>query len=357
YLGLSLLIQWLYKAWFKLSLADYLTVITILVVINVVGFLQGILVGFVLATLLFMYDYSRIDVARKVLSGKTTRSNVERSPEEKQTLTQKGEQILILELRGYLFFGTANYLLNQVRDRVDQKSLLPLRYVIIDFRQITGLDSSALLSFDKILKIARKSDFQLIFTNLDAAFEAELERGGAFQKEGDRTQVFPDIDRGLEWCENQILEQSGEICTKAIASHLAPIFAQPDNIQAFLQYLHPTEIAAGDTIFYKGKPDAHLYFLECGRVSVLLELPDGKTKRLQTAKAGSILGEMRFYGKTPLSSSVIAETDCQLYYLTHADFTTMKTEAPHLATQLEGYIVGLLCDSLLRREQQLQVMR
>ncbi|MEC4868334.1 MAG: SulP family inorganic anion transporter, partial [Jaaginema sp. PMC 1078.18] len=357
YLGLSLLIQWLYKAWFKLPLADYLTVIAILVVINAVGFLQGVLVGFVLATLLFMYDYSRVNVARKVLSGKTTRSNVERTAPEKEILTQKGEQTLILELRGYLFFGTANYLLNQVRSRVDQDALLPLRYVIIDFRQVTGLDSSAVLSFDKILKIARKRDFQLIFTNLDATFQAELERGGAFQKESHLTQVFPDIDRGLEWCEKQLLQNRGEQCLTNIASHLAPIFANSEDIQAFQQYLHPKQIAAGETVFQKGKPDAHLYFLECGQVSVLLELPDGKTKRLQTARPGSILGEMRFYGKTPLSTSVVADTDCQLYFLTHTDFTTMKTAAPHLATQLEGYIVELLCDSLLRREQQLQIIR
>ncbi|MEM9007397.1 MAG: SulP family inorganic anion transporter, partial [Cyanobacteria bacterium P01_F01_bin.86] len=179
YLGLSLLWQWLYQAYFKLPLNDYLTIWIILIVIDTVGFLQGILVGFVITVVLFMYHYSQVDVAKQVFSGDRSRSNVERSPAEEAMLTQQGSQIYALELQGFLFFGTANYLLTKVRDRAlmspvsprpadpaESHGAEPLRYVVIDFRQVSGLDSSAVLTFSKILKLARKHDFILVFTNL-----------------------------------------------------------------------------------------------------------------------------------------------------------------------------------------------
>jgi SulP family sulfate permease len=186
YLGLSLLWQWLYHAYFKLPLSDYLTVWITLIVIDAVGFLQGIAVGFVITVVLFMARYSQVDVAKQVFSGDSSRSNVERSPAEEVLLAQKGSQIYALELQGYLFFGTANYLLNKVRDRAltspgsqtsdgfesdDSDSDIEgcresLRYVVIDFRQVSGLDSSAVLTFNKILKLARKHAFIVVLTNL-----------------------------------------------------------------------------------------------------------------------------------------------------------------------------------------------
>ncbi|MEO1128061.1 MAG: SulP family inorganic anion transporter, partial [Cyanobacteria bacterium J06639_16] len=96
YLGLSLLWQWLYQAYFKLPLNDYLTIWIILIVIDAVGFLQGILVGFVITVVLFMYHYSQVDVAKQVFSGDRSRSNVERSPAEEAMLTQQGSQIYAL---------------------------------------------------------------------------------------------------------------------------------------------------------------------------------------------------------------------------------------------------------------------
>jgi len=45
FLGLDFLLTWVYKAWFKLSLADFSLVILILMVITFIGFLEGILLS------------------------------------------------------------------------------------------------------------------------------------------------------------------------------------------------------------------------------------------------------------------------------------------------------------------------
>lgn len=380
YLGLSLLWQWLYQAYFKLPLSDYLTVWATLILIDAVGFLQGIAVGFVMTVVLFMVRYSQVDVAKQVFSGTTSRSNVGRSAAEEAILTQKGSQIYALELQGFLFFGTANYLLNKVRDRAlapehsspettapdnatGDRPTEPLRYVVIDFRQVSGLDSSAVLTFNKILKLATKHDFTLVLTNLLPEFAAALERGQGIDLKRERCQVFPDLDRGLEWCEGLILGQI--VCqiappndsAPALASHLTRLFLTADQAQRFMAYLEPHSLPAGYAIFEPGEQRPELYFIESGQVSVLLELADGRTKRLQTCSAGHILGEMRFFDKTPLSSSVVTDTPSQVYALSKETFNRMQQEAPELVQALQKHIVEILCESLIRRGEQLRIMQ
>lgn len=371
YLGLSLLWQWLYQAYFKLPLSDYLTVWVTLALIDAVGFLQGIAVGFVITVVLFMVRYSQVDVAKQVFSGATSRSNVERSPAEEALLLQKGSQIYALELQGFLFFGTANYLLSKVRDRalatkVDESAAPasaaptePLRYAVIDFRQVSGLDSSAVLTFNKILKLARKYDFTLVLTNLLPEFEAALKQGQGLDGDSDRCQVCPDIDRGLEWCEGQILgntAQTSEI-PMPLANLLSNLFLTADQADQFVTYLERHTLPAEHYIFQPGEQRPELYFIESGQVSVLLELEDGRTKRLQTCLAGHLLGEMRFFDKAPLSSSVVTDTPSRLYSLSRESFGRMQREAPDLVQALQRHIVEILCESLVRRGEQLRVMQ
>ena len=366
YLGISLLIQWIYQGLYKFPLPDYLTVLIITIVINTVGFLQGIAVGFVIAAFLFMYNYSQVDIGSKETSGATTRSNVERTNSQSSLLAEQGERIYILQMQGFIFFGTANYLLNRVRNRIEDETKLSLRFVILDFKGVTGLDSSAVLSLNKILRIARKQQITLVFSNLSSEFQQELLRGGGLEINSLQCdlypyavcQLFPDIDRGLEWCENQLLnEERSQTNTQFISKQLEKIFSLPEQVTEFLSYLERQEKEAGDWLFREGQSDVGLYFLESGQVSVLLELPEGETKRLQTHTGFNILGEMRFFGKTPLSSSVVTDTTSILYYLSTAAFAKMKQEAPELTTKLQEFILGLLCDSLLRREEQLRVMQ
>ncbi|MGB0562119.1 MAG: SulP family inorganic anion transporter [Spirulinaceae cyanobacterium] len=388
YLGLSLLYTWLYKSWFKLPLLDYLTIVVIVVTINVWGFLAGILVGFVMAVLLFMYNYSRVDVAKEVLSGATTRSNREYNETQEALLQEQGERILILELQGFLFFGTANYLLNQVKQRTENNALTPLTkgsrgdaqslkqgsrgdqslaFVLLDFRQVTGLDSSAVLSCNKILKIARKHQITLVFTNLSAEFQATLEQGDGIELSDDRCLLYPevrcivlpDIDRGLEWCESQLLAQAQLSSAQSIdlQAQVQTWGLSDEQASQFLGYLTPRTVAAQQPIYASDHTDTQLYLLESGRVTVQLQLEGSQTKRMQTREPGAILGEMRFYDKPPLSTAVIAETDCQLWGLSQSAFNQMKQDQPTIATCLERQIIQLLCDSLARREQQLRITR
>jgi SulP family sulfate permease len=207
YLGIDLLIQWAYKAFFKLPLADYGTVVAIAVAINIFGFLQGVVLGLAISVILFTIKYSRIEATKNELSGASQHSLVERSPQEYQTLKTYGDRVYILQLHGFIFFGRANSLLEQVRQRLLKSSQHPVRFILFDFHLVSSLDSSAVLTLAKIKKLAAQYQITLVFAGVEANLEKLLHQGDAVDITSETVKIFPDFNSSLAWCEEQILEK------------------------------------------------------------------------------------------------------------------------------------------------------
>ena len=132
-LGLSFLVEWLYQAWFKFSRMDYLIILAILIVIVVAGFLEGVVLGIGLTVLFFVVNYSRIDVIKQTFCGAEYQSQVARRHGHRQLLRQKGAQVQILQLQGFIFFGTASNLLQRVRQQMQQPNFAQVCYLVLDF--------------------------------------------------------------------------------------------------------------------------------------------------------------------------------------------------------------------------------
>ena len=146
---------------------------------------------------------------RSVLSGATYHSNVERPAHLMRRLSELGDAIHVLTLHGYLFFGTANRLVQQLRERMNDTARPRLRYVLLDFRQVHGLDSSAAASFMKLRRDAVDRDLRIVVTSVHADVSRQLARGGFLLPNDSRVIEFAEQDLGLEWCEDRLL--GGEI--------------------------------------------------------------------------------------------------------------------------------------------------
>ncbi|MFQ3618249.1 MAG: SulP family inorganic anion transporter, partial [Cyanobacteriota bacterium] len=107
-----------------------------LVLMSAVDFLLGIGLGILAACVVFVVNYSRVQAERYRLSGTDHPSSVQRSPMIQQILRAEGKQIEILRLQGYLFFGTMTILLLQIRQRAEAATLVPLRFLVLDFRRV-----------------------------------------------------------------------------------------------------------------------------------------------------------------------------------------------------------------------------
>ncbi|MBK6736589.1 MAG: SLC26A/SulP transporter family protein [Haliea sp.] len=343
FLGISLLERWLIEARKQLPRLEYLVVVVIVLVIAAVGFLEGVMVGLLGAIVLFVINYSRINVVRYALSGKERSSNVERNSAEEKFLREAGGQTLILKLEGYLFFGTAAALARRIEDRLADPAQPPLRYAVLDFAQVTEMDSSAALSFMKLAQEASQSNFFLLLTGLSRKMHKRL-MGNWFEKENTSyIQIMPDLDRGIEWCEERILqEQSLSEADEGILQQIFKYLPSVDDHSILEAYLEHRRVEPGDQLAAQGEPSDEMFLLQSCTASVYLDTNSGGKHRIRRAGAGTVFGEVGFYLGTPRTASVIVDTGGELFVLTQDANARLEQEHPHIASALQKYMIRLI---------------
>lgn len=365
YLGLNLMAEWVYDGWSRFSRFDYFLVVTILFIVATQGFLQGVAIGIVVACLLFAFNYSRIDTIKHESSAVHYRSNVERSYRKQKILIEKGEQICILRLQGYIFFGTAYPLLSHIRQRIRSPNPSPARFVLLDFTYVSGLDSSSVLTFNKLRQVCDANGVHLIFVHLTPRIGKLLEEGGClappptaypFTGNGEACMLFPDLDHAVEWCEEEVLkaENVGAISHGHSLQELyEELFPRRIPFARLEKHLVRVDAPAGHVLFRQGGKSDAMYFVESGAVTVWLELPDGTKTRLRTMGGGAVVGEMGFYLGAPRSGTIATEKASVLYRLSAESFQEIETKDPELASAIHHFMVRLLANRLVHTNRQL----
>ena len=353
-LGLSFLEEWLYDTWAKLTRNDYFVIVLILFVIAAVGFLEGIVIGLLMSIVLFVLSYSKVEVVKHELTGTTFHSNVERSEYLKQIIADHGDQISILPLQGFIFFGTANRLLDRVNDRVENKEASNLKYLIFDFRHVTGLDSSTINSFNKLRIMAKNHGFRVVFCSLNQDMTNQLRTGGLLPDEGGVFVEFDDLDHGLERCEDELIEQYKKSYEELSDSKKADSFK--DKFPGISEFFEEKKVVGNTAIIEQGKDPGGIYFIESGRITVRLDIGSGEGIRLKSLGAGTVVGEVSLYLGSKASASVLTKTDCVIYFLSKDNFQKLNLESPGKAAELHTYIVKLLSDRLAKSNATIQAL-
>lgn len=357
FIGIALLIEWLYDAYFRLPAVDYAMIVLIVLVIARFGYMHGVALGFVVAIIIFVVRYSRVSVIKQTLSGAEFHSNVERSEPLRALLRAKGDEIHILKVGGFIFFGTANGILANVAARADDRTRVPCRYVVVDFRSVEGADCSAISTLIKMRDFCARRGIVLVFAQLDGRHcRGELLRAG-FDIEQDATfRVFADIDQAVEWCEDQIIgratpERAEEPTT--IRSMLRRQLTSDLDVEAFITFLSREEFAAGDYLIHQGERLTDMFFIESGRVRVALELADS-TVRLRSIGPGGVVGEIAAYLGEVRSASVIAEEATVSYRLSLANLRKLEERGPAIAAEFHRSMAVLLSRRLVETNALLQ---
>ncbi len=349
YLGLALLIEWVYEAYFRLSWVDYGLVLAILLIGARFGFLAGVGVGLLVACLLFVITYSSLQVIRNRLSGLTYPSRHNRTFHERRILQREGNNIQIFVVQGYLFFGTAYSLLSDIRAYLEGLDKENEQYLVLDFRLVSGLDSSAINSFVKMKHLAEQVNAYLLFTDLSPQIEGILRgKQGAIAPEDPICQTFPNLDTAIDWCEAKIIERRTFRRKRFIpfAMQLEEFFADAGQVQPFMQYLEKIRLPAGERLFQQGDAADALYFIESGQITSFLELENGKMKPLQTSGPGTIVGERGLYGQTEYAGSGVADKATTVYKLSRRSLHQMQQEQPAIAAEFHQTVARVLASRL-----------
>ena len=208
-LGFELLLEAVWLPRKKLKLAEYLTVIVIVLVMGIYDFVVGIGVGIILAFVSLIIQTSRVSAIRGTFDGDIVTSTVRRNPSQHHYLHQVGQQTYIIKLTGYLFFGTIVSVEAKIRGLLDDVTFAkrPIKFLVLDLWHVSGLDYSAGEAFNTISRILDKKGVFLVLSGVDA--ESELGRNlravgiGSGKVE---VMMLPNLNSALESCENELLK-------------------------------------------------------------------------------------------------------------------------------------------------------
>lgn len=212
-LGIDLAQEALWATYGRLHKLEYITIVVIALVMGVYDFVVGIGIGIGLACLVYVVQTSRKTVIRAEFSGAIAESTVRRHPRQRQYLHKVGPQIRVVKLGGYLFFGSIVKVEKKVRAVIDAEAFAsePIRYLILDFSHVTGIDFSAAEAFGRMNRILHRREVRMILAgvSLESDVGKSLQMVGLFGEGDDPSipapKLFEDLNGALESCENELL--------------------------------------------------------------------------------------------------------------------------------------------------------
>ena len=349
FLGLGFIVEWVWDKRHVLPRLEYWVVWVILIGVIVLGYLIGIILGLVLAVVLFAISYGRIELVREVAFGETYHSNVDRPTEERAELMTLGDQVQILRISGFVFFGSTSRLLERVQARVETT---PPRFLVIDLRHVTGVDSSAVVSFVKVLSLAQAHGFQVILTGATDPVRAQLTRGGVDETEG-IAEFEPDLDHGLQRCEEALLSTPG--LADAKAGH--PSRRGPEGLPPALSaHVERVALEAGDVLIHQDDPPGDVFVLVSGRLGIETTTPEGTRLRLRTLRPGVVVGEITLYTGVARTADVVAETHSVVLRIGREAIARLEVEAPETAVMLHRWLATMLAERLTNSMRTIDVL-
>lgn len=357
FLGLSFLAEWLVDSFKLLPRMDYVLIWVMLIIIDRVGFLVAIGAGIVISSLLFVVSYGRVNVIKNVFYGGTLHSRVERPQRHRSYLAEHGDQIHILVLQGFIFFGSIQQILGNIRKRMALKADEDeLKYLVLDFRQVKRLDSSAVFGATRLKQLVESGNIVMAWSGLSDDIRGQMERSGLLQGQSETFSIHPTLDHALEWCENKLLANEKEQPTldigKSILSTLNRSFPGITRIKEFMERV---DIQAGEYFIRQGEESNDLFYIESGLVTVEFETIKGKVVRLRSVKSGATLGEITLYLGGVRTASVKAEEPSAIYRLSSENLGRMHTEDPALAAVLHEWIARTLAERLAENNRLIEL--
>jgi SulP family sulfate permease len=150
-----------------------------------------------------------------------------------------------------------------------------------------------------------------------------------------RDRFFPDIDRAIEWAEDELLRKAGTGQAAELSLDRLPLLRDftPLQVERLRAALEPVAWPAGHVIFRHGDPGSSLYLVTRGRASVHLQHDDGDI-RLVTFAAGTVFGELALLDLGPRSATITVDEDLKGFGLSETSCTGLCERQPDIAIKL-----------------------
>ncbi len=342
FLGLDLLYTWLWEERRRLSLRDYAIVVLIPVISVAYSFLTAIAVGLLAACAFFVIAYAKLDLIRSVSNLAGRRSWVERPDTELRILAEAGVQAQIVELSGFLFFGSANVLRERVQAVMDGEGP-EVRWLVIDFKHVSGVDVSTLRVLQRLVSDCAQKEVQLTLASLAPSVETALRESIGTQEVG----FSSSLDEALVHLEDKLLaqEQADDFTAEeSILSRMETLFTET----TLDGYAEQITLDAGTVLVERGASCNDIYLLRSGQLKVAAPCGDGQTAIVAKIRPGFVVGEMAYYSGRGRSADIIADKPSELLRIDMDRMEALEKDKPEFASLFHKLIARDLARRLNR---------
>jgi SulP family sulfate permease len=317
---------------------DFVVIVAVIGVTLTVSLIAAAGTGIALAIILFIREQIGGSIVRRKSYGNQTFSKKIRLHEEMRILEQRGDQAVIFELQGSLFFGTTDQLYTALEPEFKIRT-----YVILDMRRVQSVDVTAAHMLKQIKDMLNERKGFLIFSRLPQNLPSGQDMQQYFDQVGlvhadSQVSVFGDLDEAVEWVEDRIIERAAmhRENAKPLEPHEIDLFKglEEEMLVALEACMEKRSIKAGARIFTRGESGDELFLIGCGDVRIMLPLNDRQGIHLSTFDRGNFFGEMAFLDGAPRSADAIAFTDVDLFVLPRKNFDKLADQHKMVAIKL-----------------------
>jgi sulfate permease, SulP family len=338
YLGFDLMLAAIWDHGKSMPRVELAIVLAMPVIALVFGFMAAVGFGVAVAALLFVIAYSAIDVMRLSTTAANFHARVERAPSDRVRLAELGDSVCVYRLEGFLFFGSASRLVDQLQRQLAQTH--KPKFAIVDLKKVVGLDMTAWAAFERLGRSCGQQNIEMIVTGLSPKLAARFGRLERNSRQNFR--LADDLDDVLLHLEEGLLESKG---TKQSVD--TAFGSETDIVNLLQKYGTKLELAAGEDLLSQGTQSDHLIFLLTGRLRATVTDRNQDIRIVSRFLPGAIVGEIAYYAGVNRTATVTAETDATALLMDAAALASMERSDAVAAARFHRTLASVLARRLM----------
>lgn len=347
----------------RATVFDFAVVAVVVIVAMTIGLIAASAVGVAMAIILFVREQVGGSVVRHKVYVNQISSTWHRPEAEMLVLSQKGDQAVVVELQGSLFFGTTQQLYGDLEPELRSR-----QYVILDLKRVQSVDVTAAHMLNQIRDVLAERDAHLLLSNV----RENLPNGRNLREflvqtglldNSDVVRVFPNLDNAIAWVEERLLgeRENGLVAVEEPAMQLAEmdLFSKrkDETLKELEMRMETRTYKPGETVYARGQPGDEIFWIRRGAVFIFAPMGAGRTRHVASFGRGDFFGGLAFLDAQPRSNDAIAQTDTEVYVLSREQFNQIAETHKKLANTLILAIARTMARRLRHADSELAMLQ
>ncbi|MDP1735053.1 MAG: SulP family inorganic anion transporter [Sulfuritalea sp.] len=345
----------------RATVFDFAVVLAVVVVALTIGLIAASGVGVAMAIILFVREQIGGTVVRHKMYVNQMSSTWYRPEAEVRILDQKGDQAVIFELQGSLFFGNTQQLYADLEHEINTRS-----YIIIDLKRVQSVDVTAAHLLNQVRDAVQERGARLLLSNVRENLPSGRNLREFFEQTGlmdagDTVRIFPELDSAIAWVEDRILGESESVPEVEAPMQLQEmdLFAKrkDETLKDLETRMQLRTYQPGEALYVRGVPGDELFWVRRGTIRIMAPLGAGRTRHIASFGRGDFFGGLAFLDNLPRTNDAVAHTVTEVYVLSREQFNQIADTHKKLAFNLIEAMARTLAMRLRHAEVELTMLQ